>query len=154
MYRTAYRTVPRCRADAAAQGNDRSAKRLPSSQQQMTSLPELYCTVTIHCCLCGCCRADSAAKGDDRTAKLPAVITAADDVIAAINATELAAFLAMRAPADDADAGSSGSNGGSGGSDGGSSAAQSYKETKGVSCWSSSSMCSSASTWVLNACAG
>lgn len=89
------------------------------------------CCNNHRCCCGGCCRADTAAKGDERTAKLSAVITAADDVIAAINATELAAFLAMRAPADDADGGSSGSNDGSGGSNGGSSAAQSYKETKG-----------------------
>jgi hypothetical protein len=54
--------------------------------------------------------------------------------VAAINATELAAFLAMRAPADtDGDGGSTGSNGGgSGGSNDSSSAAELYKETKAV----------------------
>jgi hypothetical protein len=76
-------------------------------------------------------RADAAAKGDDRAAQLPSVVSAANDIISVINTTEMAAFLAMRAPADDAD-GSNGSNGGgSGGSSGGSSAAEVYKETKG-----------------------
>jgi hypothetical protein len=75
------------------------------------------------------CRADAAAKGDDHAAQLPAVISAANDVICVINTTEMAAFLAMRAPADDAD-GSNGSNGGSVGSSGGSNAADVYKETK------------------------
>lgn len=79
------------------------------------------------------CRADTAAKGDERAAKLPDVVAAANDVITAINATELAAFLAMRGPADSegADGSNGGSNGGGGsGSSGGSSAAHVYKETK------------------------
>lgn len=77
-------------------------------------------------------RADAAAKGDERAAKLPAVVAAADDVIAAINTTQLAAFLALRAPADTADGGGSSSNGSNGGSNGsGSSAAvEAYKEEK------------------------
>jgi hypothetical protein len=97
-----------------------------------------YRVVVIVCCL-NDCRADAAAKGDERAAKLPDIVSAANDVISAINATELAAFLAMRAPADTeggADGSSSGSNGGgsggSSGSNGGSSssAVDSYKETK------------------------
>lgn len=48
-------------------------------------------------------REDSSAKEDSCAAKLPSVASAADAVISAIDATELAAFTALRAPAEDED---------------------------------------------------
>lgn len=118
------------------------ALRQPVDMHSSQPLLILYNVASVACqhhtepdaptCCCQC-RADSAAKGDDRTAKLPEVVSAANDVIAAINATELAAFLAMRAPADtdgDSSSGSNGSIGSDSGGSNGSSAAEVYKETK------------------------
>jgi hypothetical protein len=80
------------------------------------------------CCCCSCllcCRRD-AAKGDARAAELPTIIAAADSVIAAINTSELAAFMALRAPADtDETNGSSSSSEASTGS-----SSSSYKQQK------------------------
>jgi hypothetical protein len=75
-----------------------------------------------------CCRRDASAKGDARAAQLPAIIAAADAVIAAINTSELAAFMALRAPADtdEANGGSSSSSEASTGSG----SSSSYKQQK------------------------
>ncbi|KAF6251901.1 subtilase family-domain-containing protein [Scenedesmus sp. NREL 46B-D3] len=72
-------------------------------------------------------RRDAAAKGDARTAQLPAITAAADAVVAAINTSELAAFMALRAPADTDEANSSSS---SSSSSEASSSSSSYKQQK------------------------
>jgi hypothetical protein len=74
-------------------------------------------------------RRDAAAKGDARAAQLPAIIAAADAVIAAINTSELAAFMAHRAPADTDEANGSSSSS-SEASSGSSSSSSSYKQQK------------------------
>jgi hypothetical protein len=71
-------------------------------------------------------RREAAAKGDDRLSKLPSVVSAASAVVAAINTTELAAFMALRPPADNEDS----SDKDSSSSDKDSSSSSSYKEQK------------------------
>lgn len=75
-------------------------------------------------------RCEAAAKGDDRAEKLPAVITAADAVLSAINTTDLAAFMALRPPAEDEDSNGSSSSNGADTSSSSSSDVKGYKEQK------------------------
>ncbi|WIA34935.1 hypothetical protein OEZ86_013218 [Tetradesmus obliquus] len=75
-------------------------------------------------------RRAAAAKGEARAAQLPAIIAAADAVIAAINVPELAAFLALRAPADADEANSSSSSSSEVSSSSSGSSSSSYKQQK------------------------
>ncbi|WIA14765.1 hypothetical protein OEZ85_003250 [Tetradesmus obliquus] len=75
-------------------------------------------------------RRDAAAKGEARAAQLPVISAAADAVIAAINVSELAAFMALRAPADADEANGSSSSSSSSEASSSGSSSSSYKQQK------------------------